>query len=204
MNWKSAEGEAKNAVDINPSYAEPRISLAYILMALGQKDEALEQARKAVSLDPLGIYSHLILARVLSILGKFDEAIVEHNKAIEIEPNSTFLTRELGYTYLYAGKVVEGILEMEKAVGLPDGAFSRSGLGYGYAVSGRKEEALKIVAELQLARAKGMAIAYDIALIYAGLGEKSLALDHLEQAYEGHSIVYLCFSMSNLLSQTCD
>lgn len=54
---------------------------------------------------------------------------------------------------------------MKKAVESPDGEFSKSGLGYGYAVSGRKEEALKVVAELQLVRAKGMAMAYHIALI---------------------------------------
>jgi TolB-like protein/Flp pilus assembly protein TadD len=191
MDCAAALREGKRAVELNPSYAESRISLAYVQMALGRNEEALNDARKAVDLDPLGVYSHLALAQVLSVLGRYDEAITEHKKSIEIEPNSTFLHRQLGYTYLHMGKMVEGITEMETAVGLPDGAFSRSGLGYGYAVSGKKEDALKIVTELEMARAKGMAIAYDIALIYAGLGETSKALDLLEEAYEMHSIIYL-------------
>lgn len=191
MDCRAAEREGKRAVELNPNYAESRISLAYVEMALRRNEEALNYARKAVNLDPLGVYSHLVLAQVLFMLGRYDEAIVEHNKSIEIEPNSTFLHRQLGYTYLHMGKIVEGMKEMEKAVELPDGVFSKSGLGYGCAVSGKKEDALRIVAELEMAKTRGMAIAYDIALIYAGLGETSKALGFLEEAYEKRSIVYL-------------
>jgi TolB-like protein/tetratricopeptide (TPR) repeat protein len=191
MNWGAAEREGRKAVELEASYAEPRISLAYTLLGLGRNDEALGEARKAVDLDPLGVFSHLVLARVLSIIGKFDEAILWHNKSIEIEPNSAFFHSELGYTYLHMGKVVEGVREMEKAMALPDSEPFKAGLGYGYAISGRREEALKIVTELELARGKGMARPYDIALVYSGLGENSKALDLLDQAYQEHSIVRL-------------
>ncbi len=191
MDFRAAEREAKTAIELNPSYAEPRTSLAFVLLALGQKEDALSEARKAVDLDPLGIYSHYALARILSIFGKFEESIIEHKKAIEIEPNSTFLYREMGYTYLYMGEAAEGTKAMEMAVSLPDGNFSISGLGYAHAISGKKEEALKIARELEMAMEKGMTIAYYIALIYAGLGETSKALALLEHAFEERSIVYL-------------
>ena len=158
---------------------------------MGKTDEALDEARKAVDLDPLGVYSHLALAWVLSASGRFDEAILWHNKSFEMEPSSAFIRTRRGFTYLYMGKLAEGVSEMEKAVELPGGEFFKAGLGYGYAVSGRREEALKITRELELVRAKGMAKPYDIAMIYAGLGENSNALDLLDQAYKEHSIVRL-------------
>ena len=191
LDWGAAEREGKAAVDLKPSYAEPRSCLAWILLALGRYDEALDEARKAVDLDPLGVYSHLSLAHVLSAIGKFDEAILWLTKTIETEPDSPFFHSELGYTYLQMGKVAEGAKEMEKAAELPDGDFFKASLGYGYAISGRREDALKIASEMQLARAKGMARPYDIAIIYAGLGESSKALDLLDQAYQEHSIVHL-------------
>jgi len=191
MDWAAAESECKKAMELKPSYAEPRISLSWVLLALGRTDEALNEARKAVDLDPLGVYSHQVLAHVLSKLNKFDEAILWHNKSIEIEPNSAFLHSELGYAYLQMGKVVEGVEEMKRATGLPDGKFFRVGLGYGYAIAGRRDEALKIVTELQSARAKGLARPYEIAILRAGLGENSMALDLLDQAYQERSIVHL-------------
>ena len=191
MDWGSAEREAKAAIELKPSYAEPRSSLAWVLLALGRYEEALNEARKAVDLDPLGVYSHLVLAHVLSAIGQFDEAILWHTKTIEIEPDSPFFHSELGYAYLRMGKVAEGAKEMEQAAALPDGEFFRASLGYGYAMSGRREDALKIASELQLARAKGMVRPYEIAIVYAGLGESSTALDLLDQAYQEHSIVHL-------------
>lgn len=191
MDWGAAEREARTAIELKPSYAEPRNSLGWILLSLGRNDEALGEARKAVDLDPLGVYSHLVLAHVLSTIGKFDEAILWHTKTIEIVPDSAYFHSELGCTYLQMGKVAEGVKEMEKAAELPDGEFFRATLGYAYAISGRKEEALKIALEMQLARAKGIVRPYDIAIIYAGLGENSKALDLLEQAYQEQSIVHL-------------
>jgi hypothetical protein len=89
------------------------------------------------------------------------------------------------------GKVAEGVKEMEKVAELPDGEYFGASLGYAYAVSGRREDALKIASDMELARAKGMARPYEIAIVYAGLGENPKALDLLEQAHQEHSIVHL-------------
>ena len=190
MDWGAAERESRTAIELKPSYAEPRNSLSWILLALRRNDEALIEARKAVDLDPLGVYSYHVLAHVLAAMGRFDEAILWHTKTVEIADTSYFHS-ELGFTYFQMGRVTEGLREMEKAAELTDGEYFRASLGYGYAVSGRREDALRIASEMQVSRAKGMARPYDIAMIYAGLGESSKALDLLEEAYEEHSVVHL-------------
>ncbi len=191
MDWETAERESKTAIRLKPSYAEPRSSLSWTLLALGRNEEALSEARKAVDLDPLGVYSHLALAHVLSATARFDEAILWHAKTIDLEPDSPFFHSELGYAYLQMGKVAEGVREMEEAAKLPEGEFFMASLGYCYAVSGRREDALRIASEMESAMAKGMARPYEIAITYAGLGESSRALDLLEQAYQEHSLVHL-------------
>jgi hypothetical protein len=88
------------------------------------------------------------------------------------------------------GRVAEGVKELEKAMALSGkGILFKRSLGYGYAISGKREDALKIVADLEQARTKGLSRPYDIAMTFAGLGENSKALDLLEEAYEEHSIV---------------
>ena len=59
--------------------------------------------------------------------------------------------------------------------------------------SGRKAEARKILAELQSLSEHSYVPATDMALIYAGLGDKDKAFAWLDKAYEEHS-----FSLSNL------
>ncbi len=68
-----------------------------------------------------------------------------------------------------------------------DRADELTPLGHAYGVSGRKDEARKVLNELkQLTRQKYIS-AYGMALIYVGLDEKDLAFNWLEQAYEERS-----------------
>src|SRR4029077_16254545 len=63
------------------------------------------------------------------------------------------------------------------------GAFD-SNLGYAYAVSGRKDEAIKIVKELEARHDQNPSADADIALIYVGLGDRDQAMISLNKAYE--------------------
>lgn len=188
-NWVAFERNVKRAMELKPSLVDPRLTYLGFLVDFGRNDEAVVEARKIVSLDPLGARSHTIAGTTLGMAGKYDEAILEHNKSLEIDPNVPWSLAMLGLTYLMMGKTGDGTRELEKAVALPGGAFFKRNLGYAYAVSGRKDDALKLAAELQEARVKGFARPYDIAIVYGGLGENSKALDYLEQAYEEHSVI---------------
>lgn len=57
-------------------------------------------------------------------------------------------------------------------------------LGFAYAVSGRRVEALEVIEQLQQIRAQRYLPAYYTAIVYAGLGEKEEAFTWLEKAYE--------------------
>jgi Flp pilus assembly protein TadD len=63
------------------------------------------------------------------------------------------------------------------------GAFD-SNLAYVYAVSGRKEEAIKIVKDLEAQHDQNPSTGADIALIYVGLGDQDQAMSWLNKAYE--------------------
>jgi tetratricopeptide (TPR) repeat protein len=57
-------------------------------------------------------------------------------------------------------------------------------LGHAYAVAGKRDEALKILDELQRPAAQKYVSPFFVALIYAGLGEKDQAFAWLEKAYQ--------------------
>ena len=62
-----------------------------------------------------------------------------------------------------------------------------SGIGWIYAVSGRRADALKIAKELKDLSSHAYVDFYQVAEIYEALGDKDEAFRLLEKAYEEHS-----------------
>jgi Flp pilus assembly protein TadD len=60
-------------------------------------------------------------------------------------------------------------------------------VGYVYAKAGRKEQARRVLRELQGMSRKRYIPSFDIAVIYAGLSENDKAFSFLEKAYREHA-----------------
>jgi len=82
----------------------------------------------------------------------------------------------------------DAIAEFQKAMSTDNFAPGRfAALAYTYAMSGKRAEAQKMLAELH-ERAKGELIApVNFAIIYTALGEKERAFEWLEKAYNDRS-----------------
>ena len=61
-------------------------------------------------------------------------------------------------------------------------------LGRLYAVSGKRDEALRTLVELKLMAMHRYVADYSLALVYAGLGEKDQAFQLLEKSYRDHTV----------------
>lgn len=77
------------------------------------------------------------------------------------------------------------IAELQKATELSEGSTAfNANLAYAYAVSGRRNEALKILNDLKNQSRHGFSNASQIALVYVGLDQKDQAMTWLEKAFE--------------------
>jgi Flp pilus assembly protein TadD len=92
---------------------------------------------------------------------------------------------ELGQALAQKHMYDEAIAEFQRAIELAghSGAFD-SNLAYVYAVSGRKEEALGIVKDLEARQDQNPSADANVALIYVGLGDRDQAMNWLNKAYE--------------------
>ena len=75
------------------------------------------------------------------------------------------------------------IAEFEKAHNLNDDPYVSGLLGHAYAVRGRRDDALKVLAQLQVASSRRYVSAYNFAIIDLGLGDKNEALRWLEKDF---------------------
>jgi Flp pilus assembly protein TadD len=88
--------------------------------------------------------------------------------------------------------------ELEKAVAIsPSDMVALTGLGYGYAVTGKRVEARKVLDKLNALSKQQYVSAVWRAKIYAGLEEKDKAFEWLEKAYEDRSIVSVGYIKTN-------
>ena len=140
----------------------------------------------ALEVDPLSLYENANLGWHLHIAGRPDEAIKQLKITLEMDPNYFMAHFDLGEVYRQKKMYREAIAAFQKAISLSNGSPAAiAELGHTYAVAGNKEEAKRVIDKLkELIKQNNYVSSCDIAVIYAGLGEKDEAFVWLETAYQ--------------------
>ncbi len=158
---------------------------ALYLSIMGRFDEGIEEIKRAQELEPSSLFIHTNLGHILYRAQRYDEAINQVKRVLEMNPNFDHAHSVLGLAYLQKGMVEQAIAEFQKRTAPATG--SAGDLGQAYALSGRRTEALKEIDKLQELSKQRYVAPYNLALIYASLGDKGNALEWLEKAYEDRS-----------------
>jgi Tfp pilus assembly protein PilF len=183
-NWSAVEMEYRRALELNPNDAMAHNWYGEYLQEMGRNEEAFAQLRQAVVLDPLSSDSANNLGDVFYTARQYDQAIRAFQKALELEPD--YIDAHVGLGWVYEEKKMyrEAIAELEKAANLSNRhELVVASLGKVLGDSGRKQEARKLLEELE-ERSKHRYISPClIALVQIGLGERDQAIASLEQGY---------------------
>jgi TolB-like protein/DNA-binding winged helix-turn-helix (wHTH) protein/Flp pilus assembly protein TadD len=183
-DWPAAEREFRRAIELSPGYATAHHWYSWHLAVQRRNDEAIAEIKKALALDPLSLIVNADLAEELLIAHRYQDSIQQARKTIEMDPNFAVAHYVLGQALVQTHVYEEGIAELETAVKLSGRSpICTSHLAYAYAVSGRRDDALRILNELKK-DSTGSANAPELALAYVGVGDNQEALNWLEKAYE--------------------
>src|SRR5438309_1599533 len=191
-DWPSAESEFKRAVELNPNSAISHYGYSELLLARARFDESIAEAMRALELDPLSPQIVGNLAFAYLVMRRYDESIAQHQKTLDLDPNAAWIRADMAWAYALKGAYAQAIAEYDKIpeqgkVVAAENQMVANGLGSVYAVSGRRADALKIAKELKDLSSYAYVDFYQVAGIYAGLGDKDEAFRLLEKAYEEHS-----------------
>jgi TolB-like protein/DNA-binding winged helix-turn-helix (wHTH) protein/Flp pilus assembly protein TadD len=186
-DWLGAEKEYKRAIELNPRYATAHQWYGGYLAVMGRSDEAIAERKRAVELEPLSPILNFELGLAFYYARDYDQAIEQFQKTLELDQNFPSAHNFLPAAYAQKGMYNEALAEFKKAIPLTRGSewtLSRAGLGYLYAVTGKKSEARTVLNELKQASKQEYVPGTSIAFIYAGLGEKDQAFAWLDKGYE--------------------
>jgi TolB-like protein len=189
-DWSKAEAEFHRAIELNPNSATSHEKYAFFLVRTGHPQQALEEIERSVDLDPVSGSTFHSQGFIYYFARQYDRAydVTQQVRNLRINvPDWTFL---LGEIYAEQSKYADAIAAFQKA---GSGPYTLGHLGNAYARAGKAEAARDAIAKLQRIVQQDGVGRYEIALVYAGLGQKTEAFDWLEQAYRAHDVglVYL-------------
>jgi tetratricopeptide (TPR) repeat protein len=123
---------------------------------------------------------------------RYDESIVQFQKALDLNPNLPVVRAMLALAYAMKRMYPQALAEYDKIadqdkVTAAGNQFVAGLLGWVYAVSGRRTDALKIAQEFKDLSAHAYVDFYWSGVIYAGLGDKDEAFRLLEKSYQEHA-----------------
>jgi len=194
LDWSEAEKEFKRALELNPSLAMIHHLYAHHLMALGRAEESMAEVKLASELDPFAWDHSLCSGWHCLFSSDHDDAIEIALQSVKVNPKDAWARIILGWAYEQKSMIKEAIAEFQMALGnWKDSSIPLAGLGHAHGVSGHRTDAQEILGKL-LERSKRTYVpAYDIAVVYVGLGDKDQAFDWLAKALEERSgfLVYI-------------
>jgi tetratricopeptide (TPR) repeat protein len=201
-NWPMAEREFRRAIELNPNSALSHDRYAECLKMRQRLSESMAEALKAQELDPLSPEIVSQVGSVYFFMRRYDDAIAQYQKALELNTSLAGVRAFLAWSYAMKHEYAKALTEYEKIADqdksvAPENQIVASRLGWIYAVSGRRGDALKIADEFRDLSSRSYVDFYFLAGIYAGLNDKDETFRLLQKGYEEHSagMLYLAIDV---------
>ncbi len=184
FDWPAAEHEFKRAIELSPGLADGHFGygIAY-LCPRGRLAESLEQMKLAQDLDPLSLASNTYLGLVYEFDGRQGKAVEQFKKALELDPTFFYAHSHLAGVYAHQGKFAEFYAELDKAPDQKPACRVELMRAFGFALQGRRAEALKTVQEWTNPPNGVYVRPTSIAMVYAALGDQEETIRWLQRAY---------------------
>jgi TolB-like protein/DNA-binding winged helix-turn-helix (wHTH) protein/Flp pilus assembly protein TadD len=183
-DWLGAEAAFKHALALSPNDAATHRRYAWFLVARGRQPDAIAVMYRAQELNPLSPGIARNVGQVFYWSRQYEQAIAHFRTALAMDPNVRTAYSGLVYAFLQQGLPAEALAACQQMVDhWGRDPWTLWDLGYALAMSGQRDQARQVQAELQ-ARAQHIYVKpLAFAWIALGLDETEEALVWLEQAY---------------------
>jgi tetratricopeptide (TPR) repeat protein len=179
-----AEKELKRAAAIDPSNHVAHHKLVWLYEFEERPADALAEANLAVEYDPLSAGAHVELARALCFNGQYAQGLARLKRVDAVRPPLLRLPWYTGLCHALNGDWPSAIAAMRKG----RENRGRGLLGYALSRSGQRQEALAVLTELVNHAQRTNQGAFEVAVAYAGLGDRDRAFEWLDRSRDDFSL----------------
>ncbi|CAN5829936.1 serine/threonine-protein kinase [soil metagenome] len=186
-HFPSAETEIERAIALDPTRSSYRRHLASLRIWAGRPTEALTETRRALEIDPLNPYAHAAVAEALFANHRYDEALAQLERIAAIQPPLQGASAIAGQCYAKKEMWPEAIAALRPLADTGD-SMHLALLGHTLARAGQRKEANRILADLIARQERTVVGAFEIAVVYAGLGDFDQAFGWLDRSVDDKSL----------------
>ena len=206
---RRAEAQAawERAYQLSPGDPDIVVDFGYFSSLTGQREQAISLARQAMNLAPNSVETVAVAGFAFIFAGDYDEAARIERKAIALDPAFFFPYLLLGLVEAARGNDAEALELLRFAEELSQGIPSpdvMSQLSYGYGRIGRREDAMRMMTQIEHMATEFHVGAASWTMAYLGIGDEGRALDFLLKASDasqgGEGFLALTYLAGNALS----
>jgi tetratricopeptide (TPR) repeat protein len=183
-DWAAGEEEIQKSIQLDKSDPVGHIVYGIQLACRGEQVAAIAEVERALELDPASLFPNFVLGWLYGVCRRFDEAIGQHLLVSRLATDYGLPHLGLGMACAGKGQFGDAIAHLTNATQMKCGSLLHGQMGYCYARSGRREEALREIGILNTRSESSYVSPMSFAAIYSGLGEEDEALRYLERAVE--------------------
>jgi eukaryotic-like serine/threonine-protein kinase len=178
-DWAGAEREFRRALELNPNLPRAHAGYAHLLLTLRRTDEAILELHRGEALDPLMPESHVNLPYLLFNGRRYDEAIKAGQRGSD--------DRVIALSYAELGQREEAIAAADRAIKSARNPVILAQIASAYAMAGKKDTARTLLSGIEAQAEKRYVCGFNVACVYASLGDKEQSFAWLEKAYLARS-----------------
>jgi serine/threonine protein kinase len=153
--WQESGAHFERAVQLNPRSSLAHGYLAIYLAMSRKRDEAMSHAHASYRVDPLNPLAYALAACTFQLLYDPAAGIPLTEKALELQPDFLFGLWMKGLLLTELDRDEQAVPALERVVGISRAPIFLALLAMGYARAGRKEDALRLLRELEERRERG-------------------------------------------------
>ena len=184
-DFSRAEREYARARELDPKLTHAWFGFLLLILNRANEAEAEQQAFEQF----LPFSQSINLAQHFYFTGQYDRVVDNLSVKLAANPNNASLHEWLGLAYEQQSRNEQAIEEFQKAISLSNGVDGLGSLGHLYAMSGKKDEAQKILQKIDEAGKRFYVTPYQKAVVYAALGKTDQALAEIGNAYNQRSLL---------------
>ena len=180
FDWNRADRELHTALGLSP-YVGSELNYANLCLVLGKRQEADLHYQRGRDLDSLSSQAVLNDVQYLTVEGRFEEAREEIRKIAARSPNNERLQVRANFMEAWFGSApaMENLRKWSR-----ERPYAREFLAGAAAHNGNREEALRLLAQLEPEYLEKHVAVYGLAVIRAGLNDRQGAVQLLETAID--------------------
>ena len=178
-DFRGADEAIRRALELDPENLYVLEAAAVMIFRLGRVNESLEISRKALLTDPLNPRALQLVSWAAYASGRLDEAETTIQRSLEIVPQGVYKHAHLALILAAKGRVDEALVNAALETGATWGPWATALVEV---VAGRVSEARHAVSDL--INQRGEDAAFQIAEVYAAMGEVDTAFEYLGIAIE--------------------